>query len=392
MWGLPSAAPDTLEVRVKTPPHSRAGSGVLHPLNTTHSPTSSGIPSTSTSNTSSVNGENHVDDVTQQKIKLLELTMELEQLKLQTQLQHQPSAGHRVQRQLPPPQQQQFSPAAVRQTTAPCNMTDGITDGGYYGSSSHGVSLTPSNIQQQQQMYSGYNSMTTTNTNDSYGNSHIGRSVDYSTGSSNFNPQQQQQQQQQQQESTSSSTTIVRGPRTVSSLSSLETTGYEDLNDIGQGLDFNFPNTHAYTHINNQQSIVPSPLLPSLMESRTSSNTLVTTSTTAASAGGDIMEQQQLQQQQQQHQQHHSQELQQHPLAVTSSIASVIPVQSSGIIATGSMQIIPPSTGGVVMASAVTNSNTANANTVPEFLYQLTKMLTDNNRDIIEWSNCKCEE
>jgi transcription initiation factor TFIID subunit TAF12 len=205
--------------------------------------------------------------------------------------------------------------------------------------------------------------------------------------------QQQQQQQQQQQESTSSSTTIVRGPRTVSSLSSLETTGYEDLNDIGQGLDFNFPNTHAYTNINNQQSIVPSPLLPSLMESRTSSNTLVTTSTTAASAGGDIMEQQQ-QQQQQQHQQHHSQELQQHPLAVTSSIASlaVIPVQSSGIIATGSMQIIPPSTGGVVMASAVTNSNTANANTVPEFLYQLTKMLTDNNRDIIEWSNCKCEK
>ena len=202
----------------------------------------------------------------------------------------------------------------------------------------------------------------------------------------------QQQQQQQQQESTSSSTTIVRGPRTVSSLSSLETTGYEDLNDIGQGLDFNFPNTHAYTNINNQQSIVPSPLLPSLMESRTSSNTLVTTSTTAASAGGDIMEQQQQQQQQQQHQQHHSQELQQHPLAVTSSIASVIPVQSSGIIATGSMQIIPPSTGGVVMASAVTNSNTANANTVPEFLYQLTKMLTDNNRDIIEWSNCKCEK
>jgi hypothetical protein len=30
------------------------------------------------------------------------------------------------------------------------------------------------------------------------------------------------------------------------------------------------------------------------------------------------------------------------------------------------------------------------ANTVPEFLYQLTKMLTDNNRDIIEWSNGAC--
>jgi hypothetical protein len=201
--------------------------------------------------------------------------------------------------------------------------------------------------------------------------------------------QSQGQQQQQQEESASSSTTIVRRPQTVSSLSSLETTGY-DLNDIGQGLDFNFSNTHTYTNINNQQSTVPSPLLPSLMESRISSNTLVTTSTTAASAGGNITEQQQ----QHQHQQHHSQELQHHPLAVTSSIASlaVTQVQSSGIIAAGSMQIIAPSTGGVVMASAVSNSNTANANTVPEFLYQLTKMLTDNNRDIIEWSNCKCEK
>jgi hypothetical protein len=28
-------------------------------------------------------------------------------------------------------------------------------------------------------------------------------------------------------------------------------------------------------------------------------------------------------------------------------------------------------------------------NAVPEFLYQLTKMLTDNNREIIEWSNGK---
>ena len=32
-------------------------------------------------------------------------------------------------------------------------------------------------------------------------------------------------------------------------------------------------------------------------------------------------------------------------------------------------------------------SSLPNTNTVPEFLYQLTKMLTDNNRDIIEWSN-----
>lgn len=44
---------------------------------------------------------------------------------------------------------------------------------------------------------------------------------------------------------------------------------------------------------------------------------------------------------------------------------------------------ISPSTG-VIVPSAVPTSNT-----VPEFLYQLTKMLTDNNRDIIEWSNGK---
>ena len=36
---------------------------------------------------------------------------------------------------------------------------------------------------------------------------------------------------------------------------------------------------------------------------------------------------------------------------------------------------------------ATTSVHTATTNTVPEFLYQLTKMLTDNNRDTIEWSN-----
>jgi len=44
---------------------------------------------------------------------------------------------------------------------------------------------------------------------------------------------------------------------------------------------------------------------------------------------------------------------------------------------------ISPSTG-VVVPPIIPNSST-----VPEFLYQLTKMLTDNNRDIIEWSNGK---
>lgn len=42
---------------------------------------------------------------------------------------------------------------------------------------------------------------------------------------------------------------------------------------------------------------------------------------------------------------------------------------------------IQPSTGVIVESTMPTT------NTVPEFLYQLTKMLTDNNRDIIEWSN-----
>ena len=37
---------------------------------------------------------------------------------------------------------------------------------------------------------------------------------------------------------------------------------------------------------------------------------------------------------------------------------------------------------GVIVPSSGPNTSTA-----PEFLYQLTKMLTDNNRDIIEWSN-----
>ena len=41
---------------------------------------------------------------------------------------------------------------------------------------------------------------------------------------------------------------------------------------------------------------------------------------------------------------------------------------------------IQPSTGVIIPSTMPTT------NTVPEFLYQLTKMLTDNNRDIIEWS------
>ena len=35
----------------------------------------------------------------------------------------------------------------------------------------------------------------------------------------------------------------------------------------------------------------------------------------------------------------------------------------------------------------VISTSASSTNTIPEFLYQLNKMLTDNNRDIIEWNN-----
>ena len=64
---------------------------------------------------------------------------------------------------------------------------------------------------------------------------------------------------------------------------------------------------------------------------------------------------------------------------------SVAGIGSSGASPTSQQQIqISPSTGVVVQ-------NMPNASTVPEFLYQLTRMLTDNNRDTIEWSHGKCK-
>jgi hypothetical protein len=41
------------------------------------------------------------------------------------------------------------------------------------------------------------------------------------------------------------------------------------------------------------------------------------------------------------------------------------------------------------VGDAVAGLRTAGGNSVPEFLYQLTKMLTDDNREIIEWSKGK---
>lgn len=44
-----------------------------------------------------------------------------------------------------------------------------------------------------------------------------------------------------------------------------------------------------------------------------------------------------------------------------------------------------------IMPSSAATTPTPNTNTVAEFLYQLTKMLTDDNREIIEWANGKIE-
>jgi hypothetical protein len=37
-------------------------------------------------------------------------------------------------------------------------------------------------------------------------------------------------------------------------------------------------------------------------------------------------------------------------------------------------------------------STITSSGSIPDFLFQLTKMLTDNNRDIIEWSNGRCPQ
>jgi hypothetical protein len=58
-----------------------------------------------------------------------------------------------------------------------------------------------------------------------------------------------------------------------------------------------------------------------------------------------------------------------------------LPPSSISLLGANAMPLSSPA--GIVLPSVPTT------NTVPEFLYQLTKMLTDNNRDIIEWSNGK---
>ena len=66
-----------------------------------------------------------------------------------------------------------------------------------------------------------------------------------------------------------------------------------------------------------------------------------------------------------------------------------LPPQTTG----GTTLMIPPTTGMGAAANSTNDANSTNnqpvnnTNTVAEFLYQLTKMLTDDNREVIEWSN-----
>lgn len=151
----------------------------------------------------------------------------------------------------------------------------------------------------------------------------------------------EQQQQHQEQR------TMPNRPQTVSSLSSMDTAGYEQ-ND--SALDPNFI----------QQSALPP--LPSLMETSGSSTVVsATTAATSADASFGVTTNQ--------------------TYIGTASARAPEPEYSSSSNLPGSASLQISSFAGVLVAS------TPNTNTVPEFLYQLTKMLTDNNRDIIEWSN-----
>jgi len=155
----------------------------------------------------------------------------------------------------------------------------------------------------------------------------------------------EQQQQHQEQR------TMQNRPQTVSSLSSMDTAGYEQ-ND--SALDPNFI----------QQSALPP--LPSLMET-SGSSTVVSATTAATSADASFG-------------------VTTNPTYIgTASVRAPEPEYSSSSNLPGSASLQISSFAGVLVAS------TPNTNTVPEFLYQLTKMLTDNNRDIIEWSNGKIE-
>lgn len=70
---------------------------------------------------------------------------------------------------------------------------------------------------------------------------------------------------------------------------------------------------------------------------------------------------------------------------LTNTSSDRVPSSVSLVARPNNLHITP--SGGVSAGVVVPAMPTTN--TVPEFLYQLTKMLTDNNREIIEWSNGK---
>lgn len=70
-------------------------------------------------------------------------------------------------------------------------------------------------------------------------------------------------------------------------------------------------------------------------------------------------------------------------LSGTPGTMSSYPTSSSYVVPKNSYPILPSA--GLAVPAAPTN------NTVPEFLYQLTKMLTGGHSDIIEWSNGRIE-
>jgi hypothetical protein len=70
-----------------------------------------------------------------------------------------------------------------------------------------------------------------------------------------------------------------------------------------------------------------------------------------------------------------------HPAPVPPTTAMQKLPSSISLVPRESQFHVSPSTGVVVPTSV------ASANTVPEFLYQLTKMLSDSNREVIEWSH-----
>lgn len=146
--------------------------------------------------------------------------------------------------------------------------------------------------------------------------------------------------------------TIQNRPQTVSSFSSIDTTGYEQSDGVYD------PNTV-------QQSALPS--LPPLTEN-SGTSTVVSAHTSADTNFG----------------------LTTNNTTFISGTASVGALESMPS-ATSSTSLSAPPTMHITSSTGVLVASTPNTNTVPEFLYQLTKMLTDNNRDIIEWSNGKIE-